>query len=47
VLNILFRSAVITLMFVSFTYIFQVSEDANHLAKKGLEKVRGLIKKAA
>jgi O-antigen/teichoic acid export membrane protein len=47
VLNILFRSAVITCLFVSLTYAFQVSEDANNLARLGLEKLRGMIKKAA
>lgn len=47
ILNILFRSAIITSMFVSFTYVFQVSEDANHLARMGMEKLKGYIKKAA
>jgi O-antigen/teichoic acid export membrane protein len=47
VLSILFRSAVITCLFVSLTYAFQVSEDANNLARLGLEKLRGMIKKAA
>jgi hypothetical protein len=47
VLNILFRSLVITILFICLTYAFQVSEDANNLARLGLEKVKGFMKKAA
>lgn len=44
-LNILFRSVVIMGMFIGFTYIFQVSEDANNLARIGQDKLKALIRR--
>jgi O-antigen/teichoic acid export membrane protein len=46
-LNILFRSVVITGLFVGFSYIFQVSDDANNLAKIGVDRLKAFMKKTA
>jgi O-antigen/teichoic acid export membrane protein len=44
VINILIRSSIITILFASCTFIFQVSEDANHLVRTGYEKLRLFFK---
>jgi O-antigen/teichoic acid export membrane protein len=44
VLNILIRSSIITILFASCTFIFQVSDDANNLVRTGFEKFRLFFK---
>jgi O-antigen/teichoic acid export membrane protein len=46
--NILLRSFIITLVFVSLTLAFRVSEETNHLLKTGYSKIRAaLLKKVS
>lgn len=44
VLSILIRSSIITILFAGATYIFQISDEANHLVQTGFEKLRLLFK---